>query len=148
MIIGCTQSADGGFRRIPIRHTHIVDEATKKAILEYLYDRIYNICQKSEWIGARDIFPKIPEDIINTPLEIVNDKCKEKFADNPSSINLNIAKYVGMLVREAVYSSTEEYYEIIDYSVRKYSLASKGLSGNSVIINRKLAIAGKYGRKK
>ena len=34
MIIGRTQSADGGFRRIPIRHTQIVDEANLKPFVE------------------------------------------------------------------------------------------------------------------
>lgn len=148
MIIGRTQSADGGFRRIPVRHTLIVDEDTRRVILAYLYDKVKEVCTVSEWVGLRDVYPTLPDDVIDTPLEIVYKKCVDKFGNDAKAVSINLAKYVGMLIREAVYTSTDEYYEIMDGSVRKYSLTSKGLRDDSAFINRELAIAGKYGRKK
>lgn len=146
MIIGRTHSTDGGFRRIPVRHTQIVDEETRFLILTYLYDKVKEVCSESDWVGLRDIYPIIQDDIIGTPLEIVYNKCKHKFGNDNNAVNINLAKYVGMLIREAVYTSSDKYYEIIDGTVRKYSLASKGLKNESYFKNRKLAIEGKYGR--
>lgn len=67
MIIGRAQSADGGFRRIPIRHTQIVDEATRLLLVSYLKEWVYRKCQESDWVGSRNIFPNLPEDILDTP---------------------------------------------------------------------------------
>ena len=136
MIIGRTQSADGGFRRITIRHTHIVDDESRKQILSYIQDKIYDFCVEGEWIGSSDMYPNLPHDIIGTPLQIVYDNCRVKFKDNPDSLKINLSKYVGMLVREAVYYSKEEYYEQMMGSVRKYSLSSKNLVNYSVKTNR------------
>ena len=128
MIIGRTQSADGGFRRIPVRHTQIVDQETRKNIINYLKDVVYQKCENAEWVGASDLFPNIPEDLMNTPLKVLCDICSERFRDNPNSIRINISKYLGMLVREAVYYSEVQYFEQMMGSVRKYSLKSKNLS--------------------
>ena len=70
MIIGRTQSADGGFRRIPIRHTQIVDEATRQSLVSYLKGRVYQKCKESNWVGYKDIFPNLPDDILDTPLNV------------------------------------------------------------------------------
>lgn len=145
MIIGRTQSADGGFRRIPIRHTQIVDKETRQIFINYLNEYMYQKCVNSEWVGTRDLFPKIPEDLMNTPLKLLCDICTEKFKDNPKSIRINICKYLGMLLREAVYYDEEEYYEQMIGPVRKYSLASKKLISYNTEINRNLLL---YGRKK
>lgn len=125
MIIGRTQSADGGFRRIPIRHTQIVDQQTKQIILFFLKEAIYQKCKVSDWVGASDLFPNIPEDLKDTPLEKLYKICSERFKDNPNSVRINTSKYLGMLVREAVYYSDIQYYEQMIGSVRKYSLESK-----------------------
>ena len=82
------------------------------------------------------MYPNLPHDIIGTPLQIVYDNCLVKFKDNPDSLKINLSKYVGMLVREAVYYSKEEYYEQMMGSVRKYSLSSKNLVNYSVKTNR------------
>lgn len=128
MIIGRTQSADGGFRRIPIRHTQIVDQQTKKIIIFYLKEAIYQKCKTVDWVGASDLFPNIPEDLRNTPLGKLYEICSERFKDNPNSVCINTSKYLGMLVREAVYYSDVKYFEQMIGSVRKYSLESKKLS--------------------
>ena len=73
MIIGRTQSADGGFRRIPVRHAQIVDQETRKIIITYLKEVVYQKCEKAAWVGASDLFPNIPEDLMNTPLKILCD---------------------------------------------------------------------------
>ena len=122
MIIGRTHSADGGYRRIPVRHTQIVDESTRKLLVNYLKYRVYEKCLESKWVGCRDIFPNLPEDILDTPLKIVYEICCKKFADNPKVIIGNFAKYLGMLTREAVYYSDETYKEIMPASTRLYSL--------------------------
>ena len=145
MIIGRTESADGGFRRIPIRHTQIVDEATRLSIVSYLKERVYQKCKESDWVGYKDIFPNLPDDILNTPLELIYDLCCKKFADNPETIILNLSKYIGMLTREAVYYSDVAYFEQMSGSVRTYSLESKGLKENDFQKNRDNII---YGRKK
>lgn len=145
MIIGRTSSADGGFRRIPIRHTQIVDEETRLSLLEYLKQVIHDKCQVSGWVGTSDLYPHIPEDIIDTPLVIIYDKCKEKFENTPQNLRGNILKYLGMLVREAVYTSDVKYYEELMGSVRKYSLESKNLSSIDYKKNWDKYI---YGRKK
>lgn len=125
MIVGRTQSADGGFRRIPIRHTQIVDEQTRLSLVAYLKERIHSKCKTTQdWVGYRDIFPNIPEDIIDTPLKIIYDLCYKKFADDPNSLRINTAKYIGMLTREAVYYSEDSYLEQMDGSVRKYRLGT------------------------
>lgn len=77
MIIGRTQSADGGFRRIPIRHKQIVDNGTRNALVTYLKEMVYQKCKAMDWVGASDLFPNIPEDIMNTPLKIIFDLCSE-----------------------------------------------------------------------
>lgn len=136
MIIGRTQSADGGFRRIPIRHTQIVDQQTKKIIIFYLKEAIYQKCKSFEWVGASDLFPNIPEDLKNTPLEKLYEICSERFKENPNSVRINTSKYLGMLVREAVYYSDVQYYEQMIGSVRKYSLESKKLSERDYKKNR------------
>jgi len=136
MIIGRTQSADGGFRRIPIRHTQIVDEATRLLIVSYLKERVYQKCKESDWVGYKDIFPNLPEDILDTPLKVVYELCCKKFADNPDEIIRNLSKYLGMLTREAVYYSEVRYFEQIIGSVRAYSLESKKLINNNYLINR------------
>ena len=128
MIIGRTQSADGGYRRIPIRHTQIVDEATRLTLIAYLKEIIFQKCKVSDWVGASDLFPNIPEDLEKNPLKIICDICSEKFKDSPNTIRINISKYLGMLVREAVYYSEVKYYEQMMGSVRKYSLESRKLS--------------------
>lgn len=46
-----------------------------------------------------------------TPIKILCDICSERFKDNPNSIRINISKYLGMLVREAVYYSEVQYFE-------------------------------------
>ena len=148
MIIGRTTSADGGFRRIPIRHTQIIDEDTRRIILTYLYDKVKEVCTNTDWVGLREVFPVLPDDVINTPLEIVYNKCLEKFENDNKAVSINLSKYIGMLIREAVYTSPEDYYEIMDGSVRKYSIASKGLSNDSNYLNKKMALSGRYGRKK
>ena len=148
MIIGRTQSADGGFRRIPVRHTQIVDEDTRRDILVYLYDKVKEVCTVSDWVGLRDVYPILPDDVIDTPLEIVYKKCVDKFGNDTKAVSINLAKYVGMLIREAVYTSTDNYYEIMDGSVRKYSLATKKLKSDSVKLNRQKAIDTQNGRKK
>lgn len=125
MIIGRTQSADGGFRRIPIRHTQIVDEATRQSLVSYLKGRVYQKCKESNWVGYKDIFPNLPDDILDTPLNVIYELCCKKFADNPSSIILNLSKYLGMLTREAVYYSEVAYFEQMTGTVRKYSLEEK-----------------------
>ena len=78
MIIGRTQSADGGFRRIPIRHTQIVDQQTKQTILFFLKKAIYKKCKVSDWVGASDLFPNIPKDLKDTPLEKLYKICSER----------------------------------------------------------------------
>lgn len=140
MIIGRTQSADGGFRRIPIRHTQIVDKDTRQVLIDYLQDIIYQKCKSMDWVGASDLFPDIPKDLMNTPLKIIYEICKEKFKETPNTIRINISKYLGMLVREAVYYSETEYYEQMIGSVRKYSLKSKELSKFNYEENRKKLI--------
>lgn len=125
MIIGRTQSADGGFRRIPIRHTQIVDNETRQILITYLKEAVYQKCKQSEWVGASDLFPAIPEDLMGTPLKIICDICSERFKENPKTIRINISKYLGMLVREAVYYSEFKYYEQMIGSARKYCLESK-----------------------
>lgn len=130
MIIGRTQSADGGFRRIPIRHTRIVDKETREKLLVYLKEAVYQKCQTMDWVGSSELFPNIPNDIRDTPLKIILDICLEKFKDSPRTIKINVSKYVGMLVREAVYYSEVKYYEQMIGSVRKYSLESKQLIRN------------------
>lgn len=143
MIIGRTQSADGGFRRIPIRHTQIVDESTRLEIVDYLKEKVYQKCRELDWVGYKDLFPNIPEDIMETPLKIIFDICCKKFANNPDSIRINVAKYLGMLTREAVYYSEVRYYEIMSGSVRLYSLEEKGLKENDYVKNRANCIYGK-----
>ncbi len=128
MIIGRTQSADGGFRRIPIRHTQIVDPETRQCLITYLMEVVYQKCKDAEWVGSSDLFSNIPEDLMDTPLKILCDICNERFKDSPKTIRINISKYLGMLVREAVYYSDVQYFEQMIGSVRKYSLKSKNLS--------------------
>lgn len=142
MIIGGAQSADGGFRRIPIRHTHIVDDATRKVLVNYLKERIFQKCKTSKWVGYRDIFPQIPKDILDTPLKVIYDICCTKFADAPNTINRNVAKYLGILTREAVYYSEAHYFEQMLGSIRVYSLESKNLKENDFKKNRKFFING------
>lgn len=125
MIKGRTQSADGGFRRIPVRRTQIVNEKTRLSIIDYLDKMIFQKCQFSEWVGSRDLFSRIPEDIVNTPLNVVYTLCCEKFSDDSHSIFINFSKYLGILTREAVYSSEKAYYEVMEGSIRKYKLVSK-----------------------
>ena len=123
MIVGRTDSADGGLRRRPIRHTRIVDVHTRLSIVTYLRKRVYDKCKETkDWVGYKDIFPNIPDDIIDTPLKLIYDLCCTKFANEPSSIKINVAKYLGMLTREAVYYSPHSYLELMDGSVRKYRL--------------------------
>lgn len=127
MIVGRTESADGGLRRRPIRHTQIVDETTRADMVNYLNPIIYQKSLECEWIGCKDIFPNLPEDIIGTPLEILYIICSKKFANNPKSILINLSKYLGMVLREAVYSSEVQYFERMIGPVRKYCLKSKSL---------------------
>lgn len=127
MIIGRTLSADGEFRRIPVRHTQIVDEATRLSLVSYIKERIYEKCTETDWVGHKDVFPNLPDDILDTPLKIVYNLCCKKFAEKPDSIILNLSKYLGMLTREAVYYSEARYFEETVGSVRKYSLEPKGL---------------------
>lgn len=123
MIVGRTYSADGGFRRIAVRHTQKVDTQTRLLLIDYLQKQVYLKCKSTnDWVGYKDIFPNIPEDIIDTPLKIIFDLCSSKFADNPDSIKINLSKYIGMLTREAVYYSKISYLELMDGSVRKYRL--------------------------
>lgn len=143
MIVGQTQSADGGFRRIPIRHTQIVDEATRLNLVSFLKERVYLKCEEKEWVGYKDIFPNLPEDILDTPLKVVYDICKEKFADNPDTIIQNLSKYLGMLTREAVYYSEVAYFEQMTGSIRQYSLESKGLKENDFQKNRNNILNGR-----
>ena len=146
MIVGRTQSADGGFRRIPIRHTQIVDEQTRLSLVAYLKERVYSKCKNTkDWVGYRDIFPNIPEDIIDTPLKIIYDLCCTKFADSPNSIKINTAKYIGMLTREAVYYSEQSYLEQMEGSVRKYRLGTIENEELYFATNRNKVI---YGNKK
>lgn len=63
MIIGKTQSADGGRRRIPIRHTQIVDNETRAMLIAFIDDIIFIKCKEQEWVGVRDLFPNIPSDL-------------------------------------------------------------------------------------
>lgn len=137
MIIGRTQSADGGFRRIPIRHTQIVDSETRQSLITYLKEVVYQKCKDAEWVGSSDLFPNIPEDLMDTPLKVLCDICNERFKDSPETIRINISKYLGMLVREAVYYSEVQYFEQMIGSVRKYSLTSKNLSEINYEQNRK-----------
>lgn len=146
MIIGRTQSADGGFRRIPVRHAQIVDQETRKIIITYLKDVIYQKCGNAEWVGSSDLFPNIPEDLMNTPLKVLCDICRERFRDNPNSIRINISKYLGMLVREAVYYSEVQYFEQMMGSVRKYSLKSKNLSEMNYKKNREEVLTRSYNK--
>ena len=142
MIIGRTQSADGGFRRIPIRHTQIVDEETRLELVDYLKERVYQKCQELDWVGCRDIFPILPDDIMETPLRVIYEICCKKFADTPNTIVMNLAKYLGMLTREAVYCSEVEYFEQMTGSIRIYSLESKKLKDNDYNKNRQKIING------
>ena len=142
MIIGSTQSADGGFRRIPIRHTQIVDEETRNSLVNYLKEKVYQKCVESEWVGCRDVFPNLPDDIMGTPLQIIYDICCEKFKDEPDIIIRNLAKYLGMLTREAVYYSDVQYYELMLGSIRTYSLASKKLKTIDYKKNREILLNG------
>lgn len=143
MIKGRTQSADGGFRRIPIRHTQIVDPETKQIIIAFLKNAVYQKCEVSEWVGASDLFPNIPEDLLNTPLQPLCDICDERFKESPNTIRINISKYLGMLVREAVYYSEVNYYEQMIGSVRKYSLESKNLANYDPEKNRNKYLNGR-----
>ena len=127
MIIGRTESADGGFRRIPVRHTRIIEESNRAEILSYLQNILLKASEKGEWIGLSELFPSLPACTLNTPLEAVYNLSSEKSKADPSSIKINLSKYLGMLVREAAYYSKIEYFEHIIGSVRKYSLASKKL---------------------
>ena len=133
MIVGRTESADGGYRRIAIRHTQIVDNSTRLILVDYLKEKIYQKCLELDWVGYRDIFPNLPEDILNTPLKVIYELCCSKFADNPKSIPINLAKYLGMLTREAVYYSEVPFCEKIMGSIRVYSLESKKLKENNSI---------------
>lgn len=142
MIIGRTQSADGGFRRIPIRHTQIVDDKTRLSLVDYLKEIVYKKCLETGWVGCRDVFPNLPEDIMGTPLQIIYDICCEKFKDQPDIINANLAKYLGMLIREAVYYSDVEYFELMTGSIRTYSLATKNLKTVDYKKNRENLING------
>lgn len=125
MIVGRPQSMDGGHRRIPIRHTQIVSKDIKAELLSYIQKLMYEKCQVQQWVGTKDLFPQIPNDLFNTPLEILYAICQNKFGDEPKNLSINVAKYVGMLVREAVYYSEEEYIEEIQGSIRTYSLLQK-----------------------
>ncbi|MBR4315249.1 MAG: hypothetical protein IKP66_10100 [Lachnospiraceae bacterium] len=137
MIVGRTKSADGGFRRIPVRHTHIVDEKTRLELVEYLKGVIYEKCKEvDDWVGYRDLFPNIPEDLVNTPLNILWNICCEKFKDDPDSIIINISKYLGMLVREAVYYSEQCYLEQMRLSIRTYRLGTKEYEEQYIRNNR------------
>ena len=143
MIIGRTHSADGGFRRIPIRHTQIVDKETRLVLVNYLQDRVYEKCKQGNWVGTRDIFPVLPDDILGTPLVIIYDICKDKFNNDSKAIVINLAKYLGILLREAVYYSDIKYYEQMLGSVRMYSLESKKLVEYNPFRNRELVINGR-----
>lgn len=143
MIKGRTQSADGGFRRIPVRHTQIVDESTRLSLVNYLKERVYQKCKEIDWVSYRDIFPNLPDDILDTPLKVIYDICCKKFADNPDSIILNLSKYLGMLTREAVYYSEVAYFEKMTGSIRTYSLESKELKENNYHKNRDFIINGR-----
>lgn len=125
MIVGNTQSADGGRRRILIRHTQIVDNKTRSILIAFIDDIVFKKCKEQEWVGARDLFPNIPSDLESTPLSVLWEICKTKFADNPDSWNINVSKYLGMLVRESVYYSKHIYTEQIDGSVRKYRIENQ-----------------------
>ena len=59
---------------------------------------------------------------------IIYDICCKKFADNPTTIIMNLAKYLGMLIREAVYYSDVE---------------SKKLKNNDYQKNREIVINGR-----
>ncbi len=143
MIIGQTESADGGFRRIPIRHTRIVDVETRSLLVSYLEEQVYQKCKESDWVGCRDLFPNLPEDILDTPLKVVYDICCKKFKDNPDIIIANLAKYLGMLIRETVYYSEVKYFERLTGSVRSYSLESKKLKIFDYQKNREIVINGR-----
>ena len=82
------------------------------------------------------MFPNIPDDLLGIPLKLIYDICSEKFGDEPQTLKINTSKYIGMLVREAVYYSDVEYCEQMMGSVRKYSLARKQLSENDYHKNR------------
>lgn len=130
MIIGETESVDGGKRRITIRHTQLVDKEIRLKLISYLKEVIYQKCKEEDWVGSRDLYPNIPEDIKNTPLILIYNICREKFKETPDTIKINVSKYIGILVREAVYYSEVRFFEKIDGSVRKYSLESKKLKEN------------------
>lgn len=145
MIIGRTQSADGGYRRVPIRKTQIIDKETKKPLLSKIDDMVYELGHQIDWVGKSDIFPKIPESILGTPFQIIYDKCVEKFKENLEQVNINVSKYLGMMVREAVYSSDRRYFEKMIGSVRKYSIESKHKGeANDYEKNRMAVINGNF----
>lgn len=56
---------------------------------------------------------------------------------------MNLAKYLGMLIREAVYYSDVAYFEQMTGSVRTYSLESKKLKNNDYQKNREIVINGR-----
>ena len=125
MIVGRPQSMDGMRRRIPIRHTQIVSKDTKAELLSYIQNRMYEKCLAQQWVGTKDLFPQMPNDLFGTPLEILYTICLNRFGDEPKNVSINVSKYVGMLVREAVYYSGDEYIEEIHGSIRTYSLHKK-----------------------
>ena len=128
MIVGKPQSMDGMRRRIPIRHTQIVSKDTKMELLSYIPKMVYEKCHALKRVGTKDIFTQIPNDLFNTPLEILYTICTEKFGNEPKNVNINISKYVGMPIREAIYYSNEEYVEKIQGSIRTYSFVSNKLN--------------------
>lgn len=53
-----------------------------------------------------------------------------------------------LLTKKSVYTNPNKYYEIKNTIVRRFSLTSKGLRIESADMNRTIAIAGIYDKKK
>lgn len=145
MIIGKTHSADGGYRRIPIRRTHIVGEQERQIIMSYLEDKLLEVCTGDSYLGLMDLFPNIIENIKGTPLEILEKICIDKFGSAPKSLKVNLSKYAGMLLRETVYESRTDFFEQMVGSVRKYRIATEKEKAKYFDNNRHKVLNNYYG---
>lgn len=119
MIIGKEKSSDGGERRKNIRHIRLVDDSTRLSLVSFLQTIILTNYSKDEWFSSKTIFNNIPDDLINTPLYMIYEIIQARY-DDERSIRTTTMKYLGMLVREAVYYSETEFFECIEGDVRTF----------------------------
>lgn len=120
MIVGKEKSSDGGERRKKLRRIRLVDDDTRMLLVSYIQDVILKRYKKEEKFSSNTLFTKIPDDLINTPLRVLCEIIKNKYPDDERAVKSNTMKYLGMLVREAVYCSEVEFYESIESDIRTF----------------------------